>query len=83
MLANEAGRLTRALSLLRLLLLTVAVLATVLSFAAALAGLGEPQQPFTSVQPDREPKSANVVVLVGPAPASARAAAGEWQMASP
>ncbi|WP_285439330.1 hypothetical protein [Streptomyces sp. ISL-100] len=39
---NETSRLTRALSFLRLLLLTLAVLAAVLSFAAALARLAQP-----------------------------------------
>ncbi|MGX1885656.1 hypothetical protein [Streptomyces sp. NPDC055287] len=40
--ANETGRLRGALKLLRLLLLTLAVLAAVLSFAVALAGLARP-----------------------------------------
>ncbi|OEJ28508.1 hypothetical protein AR457_32635 [Streptomyces agglomeratus] len=39
---NERGRLTNTLKLLRLLLLTLAVFAAVLSFAAALAGLARP-----------------------------------------
>ncbi|WP_344500303.1 hypothetical protein [Streptomyces enissocaesilis] len=39
---NETGRLTLALKYLQLLLLTLAVLAAVLSFAAVLAGLAWP-----------------------------------------
>ncbi len=39
---TEAARVTRALRYLRLLLLTVAILAAVLSFATALADLARP-----------------------------------------